>query len=33
VPIAKLAPGAYVLTFEAASGKNTARRDVRFSVK
>ena len=33
VAVAKLAPGPYVLTFEAAIGKNTARRDVRFSVR
>jgi hypothetical protein len=33
LPLARLAPGAYLLTFEATLGKNTTRRDVRFSVK
>ena len=33
VPLAKLARGEYLLTIEATMGKNTVRRDVRFSVK
>jgi hypothetical protein len=32
VPVVRLAPGEYVLTFEAAMGKDTARRSVRFAV-
>jgi VWFA-related protein len=33
LPLATLGPGEYLLTFEAALGKTTARRDVRFTVK
>ncbi len=33
VPLARLAPGNYVLAFEATLDKTTARRDVRFTVK
>jgi VWFA-related protein len=33
VPVAQLAPGDYLLTFEAALDATTARRDVRFRVK
>jgi VWFA-related protein len=33
LPIATLTPGQYLLTFEAALGKTTARRDVRFTVR
>jgi VWFA-related protein len=33
LPIAPLPPGEYVLTFEAANGATTVRRDVRFSVR
>lgn len=33
IPIATLKPGAYLLTFDAASGKDTARRDLRFNVQ
>jgi len=33
LPLTRLAPGEYLLTFEAAVGRTTARRDVRFSVK
>ena len=33
LPVAKLAVGDYLLTFEATSGKVAARRDVRFQVR
>lgn len=33
LPLAQLAPGEYLLTFEATMGKAVARRDVRFSVR
>jgi VWFA-related protein len=33
LPLTTLAPGEYLLTFEATLGKATARRDVRFTVK
>ena len=33
LPVAQLAPGDYLLTFEAAIEKTTARRDVRFRVR
>jgi hypothetical protein len=33
VPIARLAPGPYLLTFEVRHGNETARRDVKFEVE
>jgi hypothetical protein len=33
LPIAGLAPGEYVLTFEVDRGKGTYKRDVRFTVR
>ena len=33
VPLATLAPGDYLLTFEATIGKTIVRRDVRFAVR
>jgi len=33
LPLSRLAEGEYLLTFEAVAGKNTSRRDVRFSVR
>jgi hypothetical protein len=33
LPTPTLAPGAYLLTFDVALDKTTARREVRFSVK
>jgi hypothetical protein len=33
LPLAKLAPGEYLLTFEATLGKTTVRRDARFRVR
>jgi hypothetical protein len=33
IPLARLTPGAYLLTFEAVAGKHTARRDIRFTVR
>jgi hypothetical protein len=33
LPLRTLAPGEYLLTVEAASGRGTARRDVRFVVR
>lgn len=33
MPLARLTPGAYLLTFEAVAGKHIARRDVRFTVR
>ena len=33
LPLSRLAAGEYLLTIEAVAGKNTARRDVRFSVR
>jgi hypothetical protein len=33
LPLARLAPGEYLLTMEATLGKSTARRDVRFRVQ
>jgi hypothetical protein len=33
VPLQRLPPGEYLLTIEATLGKNTARRDVRFTVR
>jgi hypothetical protein len=33
VPVSQLAPGEYLLRFEAASSRNSVRRDVRFTVK
>ena len=33
LPIARLAPGSYLLTFEVRHGNETARRDVRFEVE
>jgi VWFA-related protein len=33
VPLRRLTPGEYLLTLEATLGKNTARRDVRFTVR
>ena len=33
IPLARLTPGLYLLTFEAVAGKHTARRDIRFTVR
>ena len=33
IPLQRLPPGDYLLTLEAELGKNTARRDVRFTVR
>jgi VWFA-related protein len=33
LPLARLTPGAYLLSIEAVAGKTTARRDVRFQIK
>ena len=33
LPLQRLPPGDYLLTVEATMGKNTARRDVRFTVR
>lgn len=33
IPMVSLKPGAYLLTFDAGSGKDAVRRDVRFNVQ